>query len=320
MAEELRQRFDVWQADARPLALPGLKEALPAEPWLIAVASRTEDQVLAYDLVREAPGADVLWELLQKAMTQPETSEPHRPSEIQLARSEWCMSLQERLDALGIVCTAVAALPEMDTVFAELGGQVAVQSEPGLLDVPGATPAAVGSFFDAAAVYYEQAPWKRTGDRPIKVECARFASGPWYGVVTGQAGLAPGLVLYDSLEALLRVQQGDRSEEENARKTAALLVSFGPQGDLPPADRAALQKHGWRVASENAYPTVYRLEPGLSMRPPLVWELTLLEGCLRAVPEFLRKKTRRREPFSLTVPAAEGELALVLSWENAVPG
>jgi hypothetical protein len=55
-------------------------------------------------------------------------------------------------------------------------------------------------------------------------------------------------------------------------------------------------------------------ERGKSFRRPLAWELELLEGCLRAVPEFVRKKTRRLQPLSLTVPVASGELVLVLSW------
>jgi hypothetical protein len=53
------------------------------------------------------------------------------------------------------------------------------------------------------------------------------------------------------------------------------------------------------------------------MRPPLAWELQLLEGCLRAVPEFFRKETRRLEPLPITVPTAGGELPLVLSWVAA---
>jgi hypothetical protein len=56
------------------------------------------------------------------------------------------------------------------------------------------------------------------------------------------------------------------------------------------------------------------MEPGLAMRPPLAWELTLLEGCLRALPAFVRKKTRRLEPLSLAVPTGAGELPLTLSW------
>ena len=39
----------------------------------------------------------------------------------------------------------------------------------------------------------------------------------------------------------------------------------------------------------DAYPEVYHKEQGLSLRPPLAWELELVEGCLRAVPEFVAR-------------------------------
>jgi hypothetical protein len=57
------------------------------------------------------------------------------------------------------------------------------------------------------------------------------------------------------------------------------------------------------------------LTPGRSLRPPLAWELELMEGCLRAVPEFVTRHPQgdpARE--EMTVPVASGELKLVLSW------
>ena len=61
-------------------------------------------------------------------------------------------------------------------------------------------------------------------------------------------------------------------------------------------------------------PSAYHMEPGLSVPPPLAWGLELLEGCLRAVPEFVRKKTRRLQPLPTAVPVVFGGLGLVLSW------
>jgi hypothetical protein len=51
------------------------------------------------------------------------------------------------------------------------------------------------------------------------------------------------------------------------------------------------------------------------LRPPLAWELELLEGCLRAVPESLDRHPQD-DPATeeITVPVASGELRLVLSW------
>jgi hypothetical protein len=71
------------------------------------------------------------------------------------------------------------------------------------LDMPGVTPAQVGSFYEAAAGFFRQAPWKKVGDEAaIQVGCAKFPSGPWYAVVMGQSGLTTGLALYDDLKGV----------------------------------------------------------------------------------------------------------------------
>jgi hypothetical protein len=79
-------------------------------------------------------------------------------------------------------------------------------------------------------------------------------------------------------------------------------------------ERAAWQKHRWRVAGPGAFPSAYRVDPGLALRPLLAWEVTLMEGCLRVLPEFVRKKTRRLGPATYAAPVSSGELPLVLSW------
>ena len=53
----------------------------------------------------------------------------------------------------------------------------------------------------------------------------------------------------------------------------------------------------------------------MSMRPPLAPELELMEGILRAVPEFVSRR-RQDDPTkeTMTVQAATDELRLVLGW------
>lgn len=313
--EGLPQSFDVWQLGSRQLDAAVRAGDRAVRPWMTGVFSSTEGAMLAFELTQEAPTAAEAWPVLLRAMRQPDVGEPHRPTEVQLAEgSDWQEALRPSLDALGVGCSALPALDGLDGLLDELSGQLASQAPTALLDMPGVTPEAVGGLFDAAALFYRQAPWKKTGERPVRVECDRFESGPWYAVVMGQGGMTCGLVLYDDLTTLLRIQQGGLSEEENARQTAALAVVFGGPEDLAPEDVAAAQSHGWPVAAPDAYPSVYRMEPGLSMRPPLAWEVQLLEGALRAVTEFARKKTRRLAPLELTVPTAGGELPLVLAW------
>ena len=53
----------------------------------------------------------------------------------------------------------------------------------------------------------------------------------------------------------------------------------------------------------------------MSMRQPLAWEMELMEGCLRAIPDFVNRHPRTTRPGkSLPVPVASGPLKLVLSW------
>jgi hypothetical protein len=181
--------------------------------------------------------------------------------------------------------------------------------------MPGVTPAQVGGFYEAAASFFRQAPWKQVGyEAAIQVECAKFESGPWYAVLMGQSGLTTGLALYEDLAALRRLWAGG-ADEDSARQTVGTSVTFGEVWDIPVADLEAAKKHGWPVARLDAYPEVFYKERGLSLRPPLAWELELVEGCLRAVPEFVQR--RRQDDLAgeeFTVPVASGPLKLVLSW------
>jgi hypothetical protein len=105
------------------------------------------------------------------------------------------------------------------------------------------------------------------------------------------------------------------TNQGHARQSVATTVIFSEEVDLPLADVQAARRHGWQVRRADAWPLVMHKERGLSHRPPLAWELALLEGCLRAVPEFVRRRPQDDPaPEEMTVPVASGELKLVLSW------
>jgi hypothetical protein len=197
-----------------------------------------------------------------------------------------------------------------------LSEHISGKAETGLLEVPGVTPELAAGFYAAAAEFFRRAPWKKVGyESAVRVECDKFESGPWYAVVMGQSGLTIGLALYDDLATLRRLWAGDADDEENARETVGTSVTFGEESDVPVADLEAIKRHGWPVARPDAYPVVFRKERGLSMRPPLAWELELMEACLRAVPDLVDRRGQEdptRE--ELTVPTGGGGLKLGLSW------
>ena len=69
------------------------------------------------------------------------------------------------------------------------------------------------------------------------------------------------------------------------------------------------------MARSDAYPEIFHKERGMSIRPPLSWELELMGGCLRVVPEFVaRRKQGDPATEETTVSTAAGQLKLMLSW------
>lgn len=315
---DLPQRFDVWQVDCRQMAATVRSGDRLVRPWMAVVVTATEQAVLAFELLDAEAGPRDIQAVFTQALEAPAVGEPHRPTTVQVREAKFAEVLEPMAEPAGIDVEIADELDRVDDVISELSGQIPSfeQGLAGLLEVPGVTPDVAASFFDAAATLFEQAPWKRAGERPVRVSSPKFEKGPWYAVMMGQGGMTRGVVLYDDLETLRRIQQGELSEQENAQLTAALAVVFGEPEDMLDADMQAATKHGWRIAGPEAYPVVYRMDPGLAMRPPQAWELELLEGCLRALPEFVRKKTRRLAPLQITVPVPAGELPLELAWEE----
>jgi hypothetical protein len=217
--KNLPQEYDVWQADFRQMPNWILIGGKPMRPWVILVTSSSNDLVLAQQTLEEIPSAALVWDVLVQAMQYPATGTPHRPTELQVRPDERWESLQPHLDEIGVGLVMRDELDQFKKVFNGVCAHVCGNPQPGLLDMPGVTPAQVGSFYEAAAFFFRQAPWKKVGyAAAIKVECGKFQSGPWYAVLMGQSGLMTGLALYESLKALRRILTGDRADEENAGK------------------------------------------------------------------------------------------------------
>jgi tetratricopeptide (TPR) repeat protein len=320
--KNLPQEYDVWQADFRQMPNWIRVGSKPLRPWIVLVTSRSNDLVLTHEMPEEMPSAALLWDVLVQAMQHPVAGTSHRPTELQVRDDESWEALRRHLDEVGVGLTVAGELDQIEVVFQGMCEHVCGKPKPGLLDMPGVTAAQVGSFFEAAAFFFQKAPWKKVGyEAAIQVECDKFQSGPWYAVLMGQSGLTMGLALYEDLKALRQIWASERDDEDNARQSVATTVTFGEEWDIPVADLEAAKTHGWPVARADAYPEVFRKERGLSLRPPLAWELELMEGCLRAVPEFVaRRKQDDPTKEEITVPVASGELKLVLSWVHEVSG
>jgi hypothetical protein len=311
--ERIPQDFDVWQADCRQLPNWLVIDNKKVRPWTILVTSRSNDLVLASALTEEPPSAALIWDTLAQAVRSPTAGKPHRPTELQVRPIERWQSLRQHIEDIGVVMTPTEELDHLDFVLQGLAEHLGGKPQPGLLDVPGVKPEQVASFYEAAAYFFQQAPWKKVGfESAIKIECDKYQSGPWYAILMGQSGLTTGLALYDDIASLRTLLTGNFSDEESGRKTVATSVTFGEESDIPVADLEAAKQYGWKVARPDAYPSIFRKEPGLAIRPPLAWELELMEGCLRAVPDFVKRR-KQDDPTAEEVSVTDTQL-LRLCW------
>lgn len=312
----LPSEIDAWQADFRQFARRVEIAGERVRPWMVLVSSRTRELVLAHAMTELPPSPEEFWDLLAGAMRSPSAGEPHRPTELSIRPGGHYDALALHFDAIGVACKPSQDLDQLDFLFDDLSRHMAGVDPPGMLDMPGVKPEQVGRFYEAAAAFYLRAPWRALGyEAVIRVECDRYQSGPWFAVLMGQSGLTLGLALYEDLALLRRMWSGRLTDEEGARKTVALTVTFDDDGAVTEADLEAIELYGWPIAAADAYPSLFRKERGLSMRPPLSWEIELMDACLRVLPDFVA----RRAPDDTTrelvpVPGAASPMELGLCW------
>ncbi len=313
---DLPSEMDAWQADFRQFARRVEIAGERIRPWMVLVSSRTRELVLAHALTEEAPSPEEFWDIVAGAMETPAVGEPHRPSELKIRPGSHWEALVRHFDAIGVTCSPSNELDQVDDLFDDLSRHMAGVDPPGMLDMPGVKPDQVGRFFEAAAAFFLRAPWRSLGyEAVIRVECDRYDSGPWFAVLMGQSGLTLGLALYEDLALLKRMWAGKLSDEEGARRTVALTVTFDDDATIPEADLEAIERYGWPIASPDAYPSLFRKERGLSMRPPLAWEIDLMDACLRVLPDFVARRSSDDTTRELVpVPGASIPMELGLSW------
>lgn len=312
----LPQIFDIWEVDCRQTGSRIEEDGDLINPWLVLVASTSSGLIMSQKLSVEPPTVDSVWDVVADAMQEPHAGPRHRPTEIQMPSDELWGEISDHLDDIGVTASMVDELETMDELFAELKESMNSEGPPGLLDIPGVTRDLVAAYCNAAADFYRKAPWRKLGlESAIRIATDRFQTGPWYAVIMGQSGITFGVALYEDLRILKKLWAGDLSDEENARETVALTMTFGEAVEVPDADLDAIEEYDFEVAGPKAYPVIFRKERGLTMRPPLAWELELMEACLRAIPTFVdQHRPDDLAPHPLTVPVATGLITLTMAW------
>lgn len=274
-----------WQIEYRRMPIWIGERGTPERPWLILVGNCTDGTLLFQDMVMDDPDEAWLKDTLARAMSVPAVGDARRPGNVAVRKDQMTSDFSDFLDLLNIYGESAPELEMLEAVMEDMTRHMAGEGAPApLLDAPGVRPEQVGELYELAAGFYSRKPWRTAPpDVPIKLECDLFSTKVWYVMVMGQTGLVHGISLYED-EDLLRDTLAGR---DNARQMTALSLQFNEGFDIPPLDLFFLEKYGWKVAGPEAYPAAIRVNPGMSFRPPLAWEIELLKICLAEIPAFL---------------------------------
>lgn len=304
-----RESEAVWQVGTRRLETWLNDGSELVRPTIALVVDPGQQMILAQNLIPHEPTIDSVRHLLTHAMLLPAVGDPRSPGAVECATPELQMWLEPFLDDLGIECRVADESPMLDFVLDQVGSGFSEQDTlRATIDSPGVTPRHVGGMFDAAADYYQQKPWQRIpGDTPVRIVCKKFQTDTWYAVIMGQTGMTLGLAMYEDLNCLKSLLS---EVEGSERRNAGLSLMFGEKHEIAIRDLDAQEKHGWPVASPDAYPLVIRVNPGMAVRPLLGWELELMEAALRALPPFIKQGGNQAKT---TVPTSAGPLDLELT-------
>jgi len=118
----LRMRLqweDVWEADYVPVLIQSRRWKIHGNHWLGMVISRSEDLILADEILDRPPNVNDMARLLASAIETPLVVEPHRPGEIRLRSDSHWNALLPHLAELAIDVVRQERLPKLEEASAD---------------------------------------------------------------------------------------------------------------------------------------------------------------------------------------------------------
>ncbi len=322
----LRQTDEVWESSVRRMrAWITPRNQAPYRPYIVMAVSQT-GKVVGSDIVGAVPPPAQVLNVIAQAMRRPALGggRKRRPAVVYVDDEALVETLAPQLQEVGVRCEYRHTLREVEEALLSME-QFMTRREPipGLLKSPGVTPYLVKGLFEATAFFYREAPWRWMGDsRPIEVRYPPDGQ-PRYAVVMGHGGETYGLAVYNSPDDLREVYAGIRPDRLVGQMRWTSLL-FGEILEMPFDDLDDMEKYGWSVAGELAYPLPIRVtRSGQPVRPgksDLLW----FEAALLAIPPFVHDLFQadgvfpRPAEVTLTVTMADGENTIHLRYP--VPG
>lgn len=322
----LHQTDEVWESTVRRMrAWITPRNQAPYRPYIMLTTAQNGN-IVGSEIFEHVPSLNQVLNTLAKMMCHPILGggRKRRPAIIHMDGEQLAEALAPKLQEVGIRCMYQHTLHDVDQALLSME-QFMSKSEPmpGLLDSPGVTPYLVKGVFEAAAHFYDEAPWRWVDDaRPIEVRYPPD-SRPRYAVVMGHGGQTYGLAAYDTTDELRELYSGTPPDQLIGRVEWTALLFSEPM-EMPFEDLDNTEKYGWPVAGELAYPLLIRITRSGQFARPAKSELLWLEAALLAIPAFVHDHMRtdqdflRPAEFTLSVNVADIEETIHLRYP--VPG
>jgi tetratricopeptide (TPR) repeat protein len=308
---DLPQHSETWYFAVRKLRIwiaPEGEE--PERPYLSITFNLKEGIIQDYQL-GEKPTALEAQETLFSAMRKPQKelkTLPHRPARIDFEDRDLMEALTLALQEIGVE-TRYRPQDFINQLVKELeehlgGGE---QETPGLLSQRKVTAKLVSNLFNSAAEFYRAAPWVQLQNEDVLSIRLPSQKKPYYAIVMGQGGIEYGLALYKRWEDVERQYLPHDDPEETIPPDGLNSFFFNPINEVPFDDLEAIERYGWEVAGQDAYPVPLVFVPPDEVQRPDRDVLLWYEAALRAIPIFvenhiLRDAEGEIEPVEADIP------------------
>ncbi len=302
--KDFPQTEDSWLLTIRKLRLwitP--KGKAPSRPFLILIVNHTRDLIQGSSIGAE-PGLEKVRKVLFSAMTKPQKelgAPAGRPTRVIFEDADLRQALAPALQEIGVQAAYRPKMQELDGLVRDLETHMrAGQPEPpGLLSVKGASVKIVAALFNAAAEFYQAAPWVHLGNEDFLAVRVRPQENPDFVSIMGRGGVEYGLAVHKAWVDVERMYGPHDHPLEALPDAGAHSLLFNQITDVPFEDLEDIEKYGWSIAAPDAYPTPMIYPPSEQVRRPAVEEILWYEAVLHAIPEFVRDHLKRNSDGEL---------------------
>lgn len=273
-------------------------------------------------------------EVLRRVMLSPLVGPPRTPSRIRVAPADLAQVLMASHPELEILRAPTPELAELAEAMKEDLGRGDEGDEgpslPGYLEA-GLEPAAIRSFFGAAAFFARAKPLQRIPEPAswFSVDVPAFERNDRLVLMTGREEASPGLIFLDSPADLDRYIGACEAEASEAQLEYPphMIFAFRERDLLSPDEEQALVQHRWPLADDRSYPQLIGLSSHLEPRAVDAAELAYAEVLLLALTQLAGDRSaekawqaKEQVERSISVASATGTVEVIIRSPADDPG